>query len=161
MTQPSVGLVHKGSIPARHKLERCPYNTTCTNGGEGNPDGCRRKVDVGISVPPPKNVKSRSERELLFSSYTTIFVLWTVGTSRECDEEREDKLGHAVPRSVTGITGLTLYSQHTGHNGCDEPCKHTGFRPGLKAFHFHTLLLSTIEQTHWLTWDTCKVYLLV
>ena len=64
-------------------------------------------------------------------------------------EERENMLGRAVPRSVTGISGLTLYlySQQTGYNGCDVALygKHTGFHPGLKTFHFHTLLLSTIE----------------
>ena len=40
--------------------------------------------------------------EIQHSSYTTICVLRTVGTSRECDKEREDKLVHAVPRSVAG-----------------------------------------------------------
>ena len=39
----------------------------------------------------------------------SIWVLSTVETSCECDEKREDKLGRAVPRSVTGISGLTLY----------------------------------------------------
>ena len=43
---------------------------------------------------------------------------WTLRTSRECDEEREDKLGRVspdilvtdlgTPKSVTGISGLTL-----------------------------------------------------
>ena len=35
------------------------------------------------------------------------------------------------------------------------------FCPRLKTFHFHTLLLWTIEWSHWLTWDTSKVSLLV
>ena len=62
-----------------------------------------------------------------------------MGTSSKGDEEIEDKLGHALPRSVTG---LRLYIQHTGYNGCDVALygKHTGFCPGLKNFHFHILL---------------------
>ena len=46
------------------------------------------------------------KKELPFSSYTIICILWTVGTTRVCDEkrEREDKWRCAVPRSVAGIS---------------------------------------------------------
>ena len=54
MSLPAVGLVstlvHKGSIPARHKLERCPYNLDewlLKKTGEGDPEGCRLNANVG------------------------------------------------------------------------------------------------------------------
>ena len=75
-----------------------------------------------------------------------------MGTSRECYEEREDKLGRAVPRSVTGKSGLTLYMvnlQDTMGTMYIVPLygigKHTGFRYGLKNFHSTPYYLSTIE----------------
>ena len=63
-------------------------------------------MDVNIWVLLTKTVKSRSKRELPFISYM-YNNLRTVDSEdiSECNEEREDKLGLAVPRSVTGISG--------------------------------------------------------